>query len=214
MQVLCVLAGLVAALWLHPWFDSHRYRRLAAAATAEFYVTSSANNGPGSLREALFNALRADEPATVVLQVREAFVNTPLPPLATRTAIQVRSDGEPRTIVAAASLTRPVFDVRAGRFELDGVAIRGASSAYAVHTTSPERATLRQFDTISFPPGVCRAFRNVGTDEGILQVLITGGVHDMTDIAFSPKAREEIESVGRGLAARFEQVGFTFDAGA
>lgn len=76
-----------------------------------------------------------------------------------------------------------------------------------------ESAVLRLFDTISFPPGVCRSFRNVGSEEGILQVLITGGVHDMNDIAFSPEARREIEAVGSGLAAQFEQTGFTFDAG-
>lgn len=75
-----------------------------------------------------------------------------------------------------------------------------------------ERATLRQFDTISFPPGVCRAFRNVGRDEGILQVIITGGVHDMTDIAFSKKAKEAIDAVRPGLSAEFEKVGFSFDA--
>jgi quercetin dioxygenase-like cupin family protein len=75
-----------------------------------------------------------------------------------------------------------------------------------------ERATLRPFDTISVPPGVCRAFRNVGHEEGILQVIITGGVHDMTDIAFSPDARREIEAVRPGLAAEFERIGFTFDA--
>jgi quercetin dioxygenase-like cupin family protein len=75
-----------------------------------------------------------------------------------------------------------------------------------------ERATLGAFDTISFPPGVCRAFRNIGNDEGILQVVITGGVHDMSDIAFSPKARQEIEAVRPGLAQEFEKVGFTFDA--
>ena len=34
----------------------------------------------------------------------------------------------------------------------------------------------------------------------------------MTDIAFSPKARQEIEAVRPGLAAEFEKVGFTFDA--
>ena len=76
-----------------------------------------------------------------------------------------------------------------------------------------ESARLRRFDTISFPPGVCRAFRNVGSEEGILQVIITGGVHDMTDIAFSPKAKREIEAVRAGLAAEFEKVGFAFDAG-
>lgn len=75
-----------------------------------------------------------------------------------------------------------------------------------------ESALLRQFDTVSFPPGVCRAFRNVGAEEGILQVVITGGVHDMTDIAFSQKAKREIEAVGPGLAAEFEKVGFRFDA--
>jgi quercetin dioxygenase-like cupin family protein len=97
--------------------------------------------------------------------------------------------------------TYETFTVLAGEFEV------------CWNDDGAERATLRQFDTISFPPGVCRAFCNVGSDEGILQVIITGGVHDMTDIAFSPKAREEIESVGRGLAAQFEKVGFTFDAG-
>jgi hypothetical protein len=76
-----------------------------------------------------------------------------------------------------------------------------------------ESAILRQFDTISFPPGVCRAFRNVGVEEGILQVIITGGVHDMSDIAFSPNAKREIEAVRPGLAAEFEKVGFTFNAG-
>jgi quercetin dioxygenase-like cupin family protein len=76
-----------------------------------------------------------------------------------------------------------------------------------------ERALLRQFDTISLPPGVCRAFRNVGNEEGILQVIITGGVHDMTDIAFAENARREIEAVRPGLAAQFEKAGFTFDAG-
>ncbi len=75
-----------------------------------------------------------------------------------------------------------------------------------------EREVLRRFDTISFPPGVCRAFRNIGEVEGILQVLITGGVHDMNDIAFTQKARREIEAAGAGLAGEFERAGFTFDA--
>jgi quercetin dioxygenase-like cupin family protein len=75
-----------------------------------------------------------------------------------------------------------------------------------------QSAVLRQYDTISFPPGVCRAFRNVGDEEGILQVVITGGVHDMTDIAFSSNVRREIEAVSPGLAAEFERAGFTFDA--
>ncbi len=74
-------------------------------------------------------------------------------------------------------------------------------------------ALLELYDTISFPPGVCRSFRNVGTGEGILQVIITGGVHDMSDIDFAPEAKRRIEAVRPGLAAEFEKVGFTFTAG-
>ena len=74
-------------------------------------------------------------------------------------------------------------------------------------------AVLELYDTISFPPGVCRSFLRIGTDEGILQVVITGGVHDMSDIDFAPEARRQIEAVRPGLAAEFEKVGFTFTAG-
>jgi len=77
-----------------------------------------------------------------------------------------------------------------------------------------ERARLRRFDTVSFPPGVCRAFRNVGRGQGILQVIITGGVHDMSDIAFSRKAKRRIEAVRPGLTRSFEKAGFRFDAAA
>lgn len=76
-----------------------------------------------------------------------------------------------------------------------------------------ESAVLRRFDTISIPPGVCRAFRNIGDEEGILQVLITGGVHDMNDIALIPEAKKQIDAVQPGLAAEFEKMGFTFNAG-
>jgi quercetin dioxygenase-like cupin family protein len=96
--------------------------------------------------------------------------------------------------------TFETFTVLAGEFEVSW------------NDDGAESATLRQFDTISFPPGVCRAFRNVGQSEGILQVIITGGVHDMTDIAFSQKAKQEIEAVRPGLAKEFEKAGFTFDA--
>ena len=94
--------------------------------------------------------------------------------------------------------TYETFTVLKGRFEITW-GERGE-----------ERVVLETFDTISIPPGICRAFRNIGEDEGILQVLITGGVHDMADIAFTEDARRRIEAVGRGLAKQFEKVGFRF----
>ena len=97
--------------------------------------------------------------------------------------------------------TYETFTVMKGRFEVSW------------NDDGSGRAVLELYDTVSFPPGVCRAFRNIGDEEGILQVIITGGVHDMTDIAFSEKAKQEIEAVRPGLAAEFEKAGFTFTAG-
>lgn len=97
--------------------------------------------------------------------------------------------------------TYETFTVMKGRFEVSW------------NDDGSGRAVLDLYDTVSFPPGVCRAFRNIGDDEGILQVIITGGVHDMTDIDFSANAKDEIEAVRPGLAAEFEKVGFTFTAG-
>ena len=75
------------------------------------------------------------------------------------------------------------------------------------------RAELGLFDTISVPPGVCRGFRNIADEEGILQVIISGGVHDMNDIDFAPQCAEEIESIKPGLLKTFEDTGLTFTAG-
>jgi len=97
--------------------------------------------------------------------------------------------------------TYETFTVLKGRFEVRW------------NDEGSERAVLELFDTISLPPGVCRAFRNIGDEEGILQVVITGGVHDMTDIDFAENAKREIEAVRPGLAAEFEKAGFTFTAG-
>ena len=97
--------------------------------------------------------------------------------------------------------TYETFTVLKGRFEVRW------------NDDGSEGAVLELYDTISFPPGVCRSFRNIGGGEGMLQVIITGGVHDMTDIDFAPKAKDEIEAVRHGLAAEFEKAGFTFTAG-
>lgn len=98
--------------------------------------------------------------------------------------------------------TYETFTVLTGRFEITW------------NDSGEDRLVLEQFDTISIPPGVCRAFRNVGESEGILQVLITGGVHDMTDIAFSGQAAQTIEAVSPAALAHFKDAGFRFDAGA
>lgn len=97
--------------------------------------------------------------------------------------------------------TWETFTVLQGRFEVTW------------NDHGEDRLVLEQFDTISVPPGVCRAFRNIGEEDGLLQAVITGGTHDMTDIDFSPHAKDAIEAVRPGLIREFEAVGFTFTAG-
>ena len=76
-----------------------------------------------------------------------------------------------------------------------------------------EELILEKYDTISIPPGVCRSFINVDDKEGLLQVIISGGVHDMNDISFTPHAAEKMENIEPNLSKKFENIGFKFNAG-
>ena len=75
------------------------------------------------------------------------------------------------------------------------------------------RIELGEFDAIAVPPGVCRAFRNIGSGDGVLQVIISGGVHDRKDIDFAAASARQIEATGAGMLDEFKKVGFTFSAG-
>ena len=96
--------------------------------------------------------------------------------------------------------TFETFTVLKGRFEVSW------------NDKGEDSLVLEQFDTISVPPGVARAFRNVGDDEGLLQVIITGGVHDMHDIAFAPAVAARIAAIKPEALAAFEATGLRFDA--
>ena len=76
-----------------------------------------------------------------------------------------------------------------------------------------EEIILNELDTISIPPGVCRSFKNISNEEGLLQVIISGGVHDMNDIAFTKVAKDQMEKIESNLSKKFEDVGFKFNAG-
>lgn len=97
--------------------------------------------------------------------------------------------------------TYETFTVLKGRFEVRW------------NDDGEHRVELDQFDTISVPPRVCRAFRNIGDEEGILQVIITGGVHDMSDIDFPRATADELAAFGEDVVAQFQTRGITFTAG-
>ena len=95
--------------------------------------------------------------------------------------------------------TYETFTVLQGRFE------------FTWNDDGRDAVVLESFDTISVPPKVCRAFRNVGDGQGVLQVIITGGGEDMNDIDMVPEVGRRLEALG--MRDRFDAVGFTFTAG-
>ena len=97
--------------------------------------------------------------------------------------------------------TFETFTVMKGRFEVYW------------NDTGENRLELGLYDTISVPPGVCRGFTNISDEEGLLQVIISGGVHDMNDIDFATVCGEQIDAIRPGLKQEFEKTGITFTAG-
>src|SRR5262245_30082391 len=111
--VLVILAAVVLLLWAYPWLERHR---LAVGGQdthgPEFLVTSSLDSGPGSLRAAVFAALRSEQPAVIVIRPPAIVVENPLPPLVSAQAILLRSEHGRSEIDASALLGSPLFDVR------------------------------------------------------------------------------------------------------
>lgn len=70
---------------------------------------------------------------------------------------------------------------------------------------------LGEFDTLSVPPGPSRAFRNIGSGEGVLQVIITGGKSDLDDITFPPLTAERISALGPNYLEHLEKSGMSFE---
>ena len=97
--------------------------------------------------------------------------------------------------------TFETFTVMKGRFEVYW------------NDTGENSLELDIYDTISIPPGVCRGFTNISDEEGLLQVIISGGVHDMNDIDFATVCGEKIDAIRPGLKQEFEKTGLTFTAG-
>lgn len=94
--------------------------------------------------------------------------------------------------------TYETFTVLEGRFEVTW------------NAGGQDTMVLERFDTISLPPKVYRAFRNIGTTDGLLQVIITGGVHDMNDIAFSSQEGARLDAIAPQARKTFEALGFRF----
>lgn len=96
--------------------------------------------------------------------------------------------------------TYETFTVMRGRFE------------FSCGRDGADKVVLEEFDTLSVPPGVFRAFKHIGEGEGVLQVLISGGVHDSRDIIFPKSTADEISAIDPSYLEFFrERAGLYFE---
>jgi Right handed beta helix region len=121
-----VLVGVLALLG---W--SYQTRRAApgqdnSAVTVE--VTSPADSGPGTLREALFIADGAKGKANVVLKARTITLQTALPPVVNAHGVRIVAE-QPGAAIDAHGLTAgPVFDLTADNTSIEGVVLRNCAA--------------------------------------------------------------------------------------
>ncbi len=73
---------------------------------------------------------------------------------------------------------------------------------------------LEELDLISVPPRVMRAFRNCGTEDALLLVLIQGENRDLSsDVQYQPALGDKLASdYGPEVRAKIEGMGWRFDA--
>src|SRR5437588_227415 len=136
-----VLLGVLALLG---W--SYETRRVAlgqATGAVTVEVTSPADSGPGTLREALFIVDGANGKANVVLKTGTITLQTTLPPLVNSHGVRIVAE-QPGAAIDAHGLTAgPVFDLTADNTSIEGVVLRNcvaAGRSVCARTTPPRTA--------------------------------------------------------------------------
>ncbi|MGH9329142.1 MAG: right-handed parallel beta-helix repeat-containing protein, partial [Vicinamibacterales bacterium] len=151
----------VAAPWLATWRPVPP-DRLAASVLR---VTSSADSGPGSLREAIFAADRADGRTRIVVAVPSIVLAAGLPPLVNPSGIVLEAE-QSFVELTGPRVAGPLLDVASPRTMLSGFRIVGAPAGVVVRAPG---ATLRNLTIVDGETGVL-----VG--EGADQITIEASV--------------------------------------
>jgi parallel beta-helix repeat protein len=109
-----------------PWLEQVRVTLSEQWSTSEIHVTSNLDDGPGSLREAIFIADRNDRRTRIVLDVGHIVLLTPLPPFVNPRGVELDASKSHCQLDASALDDSPVLDLVAARSAIDGVLIEGA----------------------------------------------------------------------------------------
>jgi hypothetical protein len=134
LGVLLIIAAVVV---LGRWYALHRAAPALTAAALSVTVTSGADRGPGTLREALFVADAAPAPAHIVVRVAAIRLESALPPMVNPHGTQLEGPaGGVQIDVSALGAGSPVFDIDGADTSLQNIAIHHcAGTAILVRAT-------------------------------------------------------------------------------
>ena len=127
ISVAAVAALGILAL-LQQWVVDRRPAAGQLGAAREFVVTNGADDGAGSLREAIFSAAKADGRARIVLRAEAITLRTPLPPLVNPAGVVIVAETEGATVDGRGAGDKPVLDVDAPNSAVSGVTFDNASA--------------------------------------------------------------------------------------
>jgi hypothetical protein len=120
--VLVLLGGLAALGW---WYQTRQQRPAGqAAGTLTVEVTSDADRGPGTLREALFIVAAANGNADVRLKVKSVAPETPLPPLVNPHGVRIIAQQGGTQIDGHSLSGGPVLDIAGANTSIEGLQLR------------------------------------------------------------------------------------------
>jgi parallel beta-helix repeat protein len=121
VAVLVLLGALGVLGW---WYQSRQAAPGQSGETLTVNVTSSADHGPGTLREALFIVAAAAGKADLLVKVQSITPESLLPPLVNAHGVRVVGAPGGTEINANALKGGPVFDVAGGNTSLEGLKLR------------------------------------------------------------------------------------------
>jgi hypothetical protein len=127
VAVLLLLGGLAALGW---WYQTRQQHAPGqAVGTLAVDVTSAADRGPGTLREALFIVAAANGKADVRLKVASIAPETPLPPLVNPHGVRIIAQPGGTQLDGHALAGTPVLDVAGANTSIEGLRISNCPSS-------------------------------------------------------------------------------------
>jgi len=130
VAVLLLLGGLAALGWWYQNRQQHAAGHPAGTLTVD--VTSAADRGPGTLREALFIVAAASTKADVVLRVKSIAPETPLPPLVNPHGVRILAQQGGAQIDGHALSGGPLLDVAGANTSIEGIELHNCRASAIV----------------------------------------------------------------------------------